>query len=526
MDNISASANPEKLLEEIDHLRQSLQSLQEKANLLEHEKAYLEEQIRLMRAILYGKKSEKRASDPSLQPPLFEEAEETKPDRPPSEENKTSVAAHTRAKPGRRPLPDHFPRIEVIHDLPDDEKVCACGCPLIRIGEEVTERLDIVPAKIQVERHIRIKYACRGCEGTDSEGGAVKIAHLPAQIIPQGIVTPGLLAHVVVAKYADAIPLYRQEQQFQRLGLEIGRGTLCNWVLLVAAACLDLIDLMRKEIRAGPVINMDETPVQVLGEPGRSNTSKSFMWVCRGGPPGKPAVIFQYEPTRSGKVPRDILDGYSGYLQTDGYAGYDLVGARPGIVHLGCWAHVRRKFVEVVKGTKGSQKTGVAQAVIDLIGKLYEVEHRGKELEPDRLAELRKAESKPVLDEFKKLLDEKKTTTPPRSLLGIAIAYAWHQWPRLAVYLENGRLSPDNNLAENAVRPFAVGRKNWLFSGSPRGATSSAALYSLLETAKANGLEPYAYFRFLFTELPKASSPDEKRALLPQYVDPIRLPKN
>ena len=394
------------------------------------------------------------------------------------------------------------------------------------IGQDESERLDIVPAKIQVKKTIRLKYALAcDCPTGIGAAGEVRIAPAPAELIPHGIATAGLVAHVVTAKFVDAIPLYRQEQQLMRLGLDINRNTLCNWVLLAAGACMRLLELLMDEILSGNIVNMDETRVQVLREPGRSNTAESYMWVIRGGHPDRPGIIFRYDPSRGAHVPKELLRNYRGFLQTDGYIGYEAIGEREGIRHLGCWAHARRKFVEVVKGTKGCIKSGIAQEIIDLISKLYMVEAKAdeKNLSPQDRKSLRMEESKPVLEEIKKILDVRKKSTPPRSLLGKAITYALNQWSRLIVYCEDGNLRPDNNLAENAVRPFAVGRKNWLFSGSPRGATGSACLYSLIETAKANSIEPYRYLRLIFTELPKATSDEQIKSLLPQYLDRSRL---
>jgi transposase len=424
--------------------------------------------------------------------------------------------------------PSDLPRVEVIHDLAEEEKTCRCGTPLTRIGQEVSEKLDIVPATIQVLRHVRYKYACRGCEGLESEGGAVRIAPMPPQIIPQGIVTPGLLAYVLTAKFVDGLPFYRQEGQLARMGVDLGRATMANWAIKTSHACQPLIDLMLTEIRLGLVMNLDETTVQVLGEPGRPNTTKSYMWLARGGPPGRPSVLFRYEPTRSGKVAQEIVGDFQGYLQTDGYLGYDALGQRPGIHHMGCLAHVRRKFVEVAKAGGGKKsKTGTAARVVDLIANIYQVEKRADQqrLEPEQRQILRQNEARPLLAKIKALLDERATTTPPKSLLGKAIAYARNQWERIEVYLENGHLRPDNNLAENAIRPFAVGRKNWLFAGAPRGAQASANIYSLVETAKANGHEAYAYLRYLFDRLPRAACETDYRALLPQNLDPESVKK-
>jgi len=212
------------------------------------------------------------------------------------------VASHTRKKSGRKPLPDDLPREEVIHDIAEEEKTCVCGSLLSRIGEEVSEKLDIVPAQVRVIKHIRYKYACKGCEGVESEGGAVKIAPLPAQMIPQGIASEGLVAYILVSKFADALPFYRQERIFERLGVEIGRGTMANWAIYVGQRCEPLMDLLWREICSGPIINMDETPVQVLNEPGKPATSKSYMWVFCGGDLMRPALYFRYDPSRSGEV--------------------------------------------------------------------------------------------------------------------------------------------------------------------------------------------------------------------------------
>jgi transposase len=490
---------------------------------LERKIENLQERLSLLQAFLYGRSSERcKGQDTPGQPTLpFDEAESTSPEVvDPEPEPSCAIAGHVRRRPGRRPLPPDLPRVEVTCDLPDADKVCACGATMTRFGEETSERIDVVPPKVQVVRTIRPKYACRSCEGSASNEGAVRIAPPPPHIIPHGLATAGTLAHVIVAKYADALPLYRQEQQFQRLGVDIGRGTFCSWVLLVAAACRMLFELLLEEARRGVVLSLDETPVQVLGEPGRANTTKSYMWVCRGGLQGKPVVVFLYYPGRGRVMADEILADYEGFVQTDGYVVYDKVGERKGVRHLGCLAHVRRKFMDVVKGS-GKCDPGVAKTVIDIIREIYLVERQAEaqQLAPEGIAALRDKAARPLWKKFKEILAERGPTTPPKSLLGRAIGYALGQWERLLVYLEDGRLRPDNNLAENAIRPFAVGRKNWLFSASPRGADASAGLYSLIETAKANGIEPYRYLRALFHRLPLATTREEQRALLPQHID-------
>ena len=482
--------------------------------------ALLAEQVRLLKALRFAAQSEKsRPQGHEIQFPLFNEAEMVA-DEADSAETETEIAAHARKKPGRRPISSDFPRVEVVHDIPEDEKVCACGCELTRIGEEVSEKLDVIPQKIQVIRHIRPKYACKSCEGVEDDRPTVRIAPMPPQIIPQGIVSSSLLADILVNKFADGLPFYRQSVMFGRLGVDISRATMSGWALRAAKSCEPLIDLLAEEIRSGPIINLDETPVQVLKEPGRKNTAKSYMWVMKGGPPGAPSVLFHYAPSRSGDVAKELIGGFSGCLQTDGYVGYNALGNRDEIIHVGCLAHVRRKFHDVIKAGAKKNKSGAAQTVINLIGKVYQKEKQARldELTPDEIRALRQEKIKPLLDKIKNILLDRKPAVPPKSLLGQAIGYALGQWTRIEAYLDHPDLTPDNNPAENAIRPFAVGRKNWLFAGSPAGAKASAAIYSLIESAKVNGLNPLDYLNDLFEELPKVKTEHQLRRLLPSQV--------
>jgi len=484
----------------------------------------LEMELRLLRQKLYGPKSERRIIEPDIQENLFNEAESTTETKEGSAEQ-LQIIQYERKKGGRRALPENLPRIEHVHDIPEEAKVCGCGSWLSRIGEEVTEELDIIPRQCRVIRHIRPKYACRQCEGTESDKGAVQIAPPPVQVLPKTIATAGLIASVVVEKFADGLPLYRQVARFSREGIEISRGTLSNWVVRVGELCSPLLEILREELRAGPLINADETPVQVLNEPGRANTTKSYMWVFRGGmsPPGS-VVVFDYRPTRSGQdLLKEYLTGYTGYVQTDGYIGYEILSELL-IKHAGCWAHVRRKFVEVVqavdKARKGKVRSGCsADEALLKIRRLYEIERQGKErgLTGEELLKIRREHALPLLEEFRTWLDARVGATPPKGLLGTAMNYALKQWNRLIVYLNDPYVGLDNNAAENAIRPFAIGRKNWLFAGSPSGANASAALYSLVETAKANGLEPYRYLRFLFERLPYARTSTDYRKLTPLH---------
>ena len=347
----------------------------------------LETELRLLRLKLYAPKSEKIAlDDAEAQSRLFNEAEASSgEEEEPSEE--IEVATHNRKKGGRRRLPEDLPRIEQVHDIPEDQKVCGCGCQLTCIGQEVTEELDIIPRQTRVIRHIRPKYACKQCEGVESDRGAVQIAPSPVQLLPKTIATPGLLASVVVDKFADGLPLYRQAARFSREGIEISRATLSNWVVKIGDLCVPLIDVLKENLLSGPLINADETPVQVLKEPGRANTTKSYMWLFRGMPPPGPVVIFEYRTTRSAEeILKQYLTGYTGCVQTDGYIGYEVL-SELSVKHAGCWAHVRRKFVEVVQAVEKvarkakERRGGNAGVAVLKMRRLYEIEQMAKDME-------------------------------------------------------------------------------------------------------------------------------------------------
>ena len=480
----------------------------------------LEEQVEFFKDKLYGPRSEKWSEADLLQMRLFNEAEIGIEGAIEIVETAVHVSSHGRRKAGRRPLPEGLPRIEVIHDLAEEEKICDFGVKLRQIGSEISEQLDVIPAQVRVIRHIRYKYACRPCDRLECESGAaVKIAPAPKQMIPKSIASAGLLAHVITGKFVDAVPFYRQEKQFLRLGVHLTRATMCLWAMRVALRCEVLLEFLHEEILAGPLVRIDETPLQVLNEPGRAATTKSYMWVFVGGTEDKPAVVYLYHPRREGSVPLEYLNGFQGYVQTDGYTAYDELGKQAGIKMLGCMAHSRRKFFEVTKAAKNAKS---ALEALSRIKKLYAIEREAKDrqLEAAEIRQLRQEKSVPILDAFKEWLDNKVDQVPPKSLLGKAISYSRGQWDRLIRYTEDGILTADNNIAENCIRPFVVGRKNWLFSYHPQGAAASAALYSLIETAKANKLEPYFYLRYLFDRLPLVDgNRDKLKKLLPQYVD-------
>jgi len=505
-----------------EELKQIILKSQAVQSRFEKENELLREQIRLLQAQMFGKKSEKGASDSgAVQIPLFDMPE---PEIEP-EGDKVEVPRHKRQKAGRKKFPEALPREEIVHDIADEEKICNCGATLKRIGEDTSEKLDVIPAVIRVIRHIRPKYACKQCEGLEADGPVVKIAPPPKQIIPKSIATAGLLAYILTAKFCDALPFYRQESQFDRIGADISRANMCNWAMKAAVACQPVLTLLHQEIRSGPLINIDETTVQVLHEPGRVASTKSYMWVCRGGAPNSPGLMYHYAPSRASDVAKTLLGKYSGVVQTDGYVGYNFLDHISEIDHAACLAHARRKFTDAQKARGKNKKPGSIDVGLSYIRKIYAVESEAKrkEIFGDQLLRLRQDRVKPIFDDFLKWLSKKSLQVVPKSLLGKAINYTLGQWDRLLVYLDHPNVTPDNNLAENAIRPFVIGRKNWLFAGTPDGAKASADIYSLIETAKANNLEPYKYLRFLFEKIPFAESKEDFRALLPMNLNPEQL---
>ena len=524
----------------------------------------LQEQLRLARHKRFGASSEKTPVD---QLGLFNEAEvaSTAPDNDGSgAETEITVPEHKRAKGGRKKLPEHLPRVRIEHDIPDEDKLCPCGSGEKRkkIGEVVSEQIDIVPAQAQVLQNVRFQYGdCGCCHGVFDDGSledgalddgepppqcearngndagtpktpetsqpaspprAIIVAPLPVQPIPKSIASPGTCAFVTAAKYVDGLPLYRQVPILSRHGLDISRSTLAFWMIRLGDLIIPLINLM-DEIQAGyDILQIDETTVQVLKEDGRAAQTKSRMWVRRGGPPGQHVILFTYEPTRSGKVAWRLTEEFKGYLQSDGYIGYDAVGKRKDIVHVGCLAHARRKFDEAVKAQAKTGRGGLAKQGLALINKIYRIEKLAREagLKAEARKKLRDEKARPIWKELREWLDKVRHHAPPKTLVGMALRYLDEQWPHLVAVLEDGRLEVDNNLCENAIRPFCLGRKNWMFSDTPAGAEASARLYSLVETAKANGLEPYAYLRRVFTDLPQAKTLEDVEALLPWNIAP------
>ena len=500
--------------------------------------ALLEEKLRLLRTHSYGARSEQRSND--AQSDLFNEVDAldlsaedgaleagsvSAADPASDTQQQTETITYERRKTrGRKALPESLPRVDIELDIPESDKVCGCGCQKNRIGSDTSERLEIVPAKLFVERHIRYKYACPKCED------GVQIAATVPTMIPKSNAGPGLLAYVVTAKYQDALPLHRQEKIFNRHGVELTRQTLANWIIKCSQALDPLLNLFEHAMREAPVILMDETTVQVNKEEGKAASSQSYMWIRRAlAPPdednrhGKDITLYHYSRSRSGEVAAELLRGYHGALMTDAYAGYNSVVAAQQLIHAQCWAHARRKFVEAEKSLPKGKKSPAISAILNEIAKLYGIEKQIKTANAEDKQQQRDTLAKPILEKLHQSLLKKANDVLPKSALGEAVHYTLKCWRGLTQYLKNGHIPIDNNGAENGIRPFVIGRKNWMFCDTVNGAHASARLYSIIETAKANGLEPYQYLRYLFTELPKAICEADVEKLLPWRVDQLSL---
>ncbi|SIS93864.1 IS66 family transposase [Neptunomonas antarctica] len=492
---------PDNLVQEVRQLKQVIDQKDQRIKLLE-------EVIRVQNQQRFGASSEKSTDD---QGQLFNEAEALVDIPESGDETEISVPAHTRKKQKRVSIPDDLPCEDIIHDLDETDKFCPHdGSALTCIGEESHKQLDIEPAKIKVLRHLRKKYACPCCEQY------LITASKPAQPIEKSIAAPGLLAYISVSKYVDALPLYRQVAIFKRIGIELDRTTLANWMIKMGALVQPLINRLQEIAIEQSVLHMDETPVQVLNEPGKKAQSKSYMWLIAT-QASLPVVLYHYSTGRSGDTPKELLVDFKGALMTDGYEGYNAVCVSNELTRLGCWTHARRKFIDAQR-QQPKGKSGKADMALSFIQKLYGVEKSCKDKSIDERYHLRQTESKPIIEKLRQWLEKARQQTPPKSTLGKAVNYLHNQWSRLVAYLDDGRWPIDNNRAENAIRPFVIGRKNWLFSTSQAGARASANVYSLIETAKVNGLEPYAYLKKIFTLLPQAQALEDIDALLP-WVD-------
>ena len=488
------------------------------------ERDLLKEQLNRFKRQLFDAKSEVSAAHQKDM--FFNEAEvdgaQVQPAATETEGETIDVPAHKRAKRGRKPLDPALPREVRCHELPEGERVCPHdGTRLSEIGVEVSEQLDIVPQQVRVIRHERVKYACPCCDG------GMRLAAKPPQVIPKGLLSEAALAWVITSKYLDGLPLYRQAVLLGRFGgTELSRNTLAASVVRVGQATQPVVNLLRDALLDSFIVHGDETEVQVLKEPGRRAQAKSYMWVqmteaSGTAGSGPPIRLFGYSPSRSTQAARALYEGMrpGGVLMSDGYEPYAAIAAQHRLVHLGCWAHCRRYFNDALQALP-KDKRGPEQLparFIELIGRLYKVEAEARRdtLDAQALQQARQLHSALLLKQIEALALQHLHGVLPGSLLGKALHYLTAQWPKLVRYVDDGRYPIDNNACENAIRPFVVGRRNWLFADTVAGANASANLYSLLQTCLANGIDGYRYLTALLIELPKAKTVEDFEALLP-----------
>ena len=457
----------------------------------------------------YGKKSEKMPGADEI----FNEAEVTLDEQ--DNQILTSVTPESetekKVKPKRKPLPPELPRKDVIIDIDDTDKICdCCRNPLHKMGESSSESLEFVPAHIKVIKTIRPKYTCRHCEKNGIESD-VKTAPMPATPIPKSIATASLLSQIITCKYQFGLPLYRQETMLSDIGITLSRQTMSSWILRSATLLEPLYMRLKKTLIAEPSIHADETPLKVI----KAEKATSYMWVycCGTDALGSNTniVLFDYHNSRRAQCTIDFLDGYQGYMHVDGYKAYESTQA----TLVACLAHIRRKFIDVKK-VQSKKKTGKVDVALNLIGKLYGIEKRIKGKSVEDKFTIRQSQAKPIVKILYDWLIEHKEKIPPKSKLGEAISYSLNQFEKFQRYLEDGRLSIDNNRAERAVKPFVIGRKAWLFSYTNTGANASAILYSLVETAKANNLIVHDYIASCLQQI--AEKPNDIDALLPWNI--------
>ncbi|QUN32171.1 IS66 family transposase (plasmid) [Cupriavidus sp. KK10] len=391
-------------------------------------------------------------------------------------------------KPRRAPLPPNLPRVEVRHE--PTSTTCGCGCQLKRIGEDVSEKLDYTPGVFTVERHVRGKWVCAQCE-------TLTQAPVPAQVIDKGIPTAGLLAQVLVAKYSDHLPLYRQERIFERAGLAIPRSTLAQWVGMCGVQLQPLVDALKEQILQHRVLHADETPVAMLS-PGKGKTQRAYLWTyCPGAFEGLRAVVYDFADSRAGEHARNFLGNWKGQLVCDDFTGYKALFAQ-GITELGCMAHARRKFYDL----HAASKSQIAQDALQYIGELYEIEREVQQLAAQLRLEIRQQRARPIADALYAWMTGQRARVSEGSAIAKALDYSLRRWTALTRYLKDPQVPIDNNWCENQIRPVALGRSNWLFAGSLRAGRRAAAAMSLLQSARLNGHDPYADLKDVLTRLP------------------------
>ena len=513
--------------EQTELIRSLRQIIEEKS---EHEKV-LQEQIDYLTKKLFGSSSEKKAAEITGQLNLFNEAEQEQDPAFVEEEGTTTVKSHTRKKKATHA--DTFKGIKVnkiVIPLSEEDKVCpVCGTQMERIGEEYIRRdLIFIPARCEINEYYSENYGCPNCKQGlgDTEKPVIVKSQAPAALIDRSFATSSTVAWTVYQKFANAIPLYRQEKDWLQYGAAISRTTLASWIIYCSEHFFQpLYDYFHRELLKRSFAMADETRIQVLHEPGREPQTQSFMWVFRNGEDGLPKIIlFNYSPTRNGDNAAEFLKGFQGYLETDGYQGYNKV---PSIKRCSCWAHIRRYFVDAIpKGKQLDFRQPAVQGVryCDQLFQLEELIDKRSAGDHEKRRLLRLEKEKPVLKAFWSWLDEQHPVRNSR--MDKAVTYVQNRRDSAETYLEDGRCSFSNNLSENAIRPFTVGRKNWLFSSTVDGANASAVTYTMVEMAKAHDLNIYEYLKYVLDQRPDSTWSDEQLSQLAPWSEKLQHLKN
>jgi transposase len=493
--------------------QQALKARDEKILLLQAEVQWYKEQFGLAKKRLYGPKSE--PSPVTQEAMLFNEAEACASDVLPDPECEKVTCNRRKKTPGRRQQQlENLPIEEIEYELTEEARTCpACSGSLHKMGEDVRQEIKVIPAQVILVKHKAAKYACRHCNRNEIQT-PIKTASVPKTAFPNSLASPSAVAYMMSQKFVEGLPLYRQEQNLTRLGFELSRQTMANWILAGADWLEQMARLLKAELLARAALHSDETPLQVLQEAGRSAQSTSYMWLYRSGRDGPPTVLYEYQPTREAEHPRKFLKGFTGFLHVDGYVGYEGL---TGVTLVGCWAHARRNFIEALEVLDAMERAKGGTAAhegLKYCDKLFAIERDLHQVTAQERFAGRQTRSGPVLKEMRVWLEEMAIAVVPKTACGKAIRYCLNQWSKLTTFMLDGRLELDNNRAERSIKPFVIGRKNWLFANTPRGADASATIYSLVETAKENGLNPLPYLKHLFERLPNMNWKDPQ-ALVP-----------